>query len=69
MGLLEDLVNTPGVTGYEGRVRERIAKELKGLRHTVDRIGNLHYVFGKGSPKVLVMAHMDELGLIVSRVE
>jgi len=69
MGLLEDLVMTPGVTGYERPVRERIIQELKGLPHSVDNIGNLHYVFGKGSPKVLVMAHMDELGLYVSRIE
>ena len=69
MGLLEDLVNTPGVTGFEGAVRERIIKELKGFQYTVDNIGNLYYKFGKGSPKVLVMAHMDELGLFVSRIE
>jgi len=67
--LLEDLIATPGVTGYERPVRERITKELKGLPHSVDNIGNLYYKFGKGQLKVLVMAHMDELGLFVSRIE
>jgi len=69
MGLLEDLVNTPGVTGFEDRVREKIITELKGHPYTIDNIGNLYYRFGEGSTRVLVMAHMDELGLIVSRIE
>lgn len=69
MGLLEELLMAPGVPGFEGPVREIIVRELGGMKHAVDGIGNLHYVVGEGGKRLMVMAHMDEVGMVVARIE
>ncbi len=69
--LLEQLVETPGVSGREERVRALVEKEFIGLgaTTTTDAMGNLiGHVPGKG-PKVALMAHMDEVGFLVSKIE
>jgi endoglucanase len=45
-------------------------KELKPYvdEIKVDKIGNLIAKKGKGSPKIMVVAHMDQLGLIVKNI-
>ncbi len=68
--LLHDLVMTPGVTGFEEKIRERILEYASGFGEpTVDSMGNVHLRFGDGGVKIAVMAHMDEIGLVVSHVE
>lgn len=67
--LLEELIKTPGVAGYEGHIRERIRKEVEGYGEAVeDNIGNLILTVGEGR-HVALIAHMDELGLVVTRIE
>ena len=65
---LEELSNLIGVSGDEGRVRRYIKAELAnidGLDMKTDAMGNLIvHKAGKG-PKVMVAAHMDEVGMIV----
>lgn len=65
---LEELSNLIGVSGDEGRVRRYIKAELAnigGLEMKTDAMGNLIvHKAGKG-PKVMVAAHMDEVGMIV----
>jgi putative aminopeptidase FrvX len=65
--LLEKLVDAPSISGSEENVRDLIRKELKPHvdEIRVDRIGNLIARRGKGNPKVMLAAHMDELGLMV----
>jgi putative aminopeptidase FrvX len=69
--LLEELIRVPGVSGFEDDIRENIAKKVRamGLKATEDNIGNLITVLGDKGPHVLFIAHMDELGLIVSKLE
>jgi len=68
--LLERLVMAPGVSGYEEPVRRELAGLLEGLgRLEVDRVGNLVLHLGGSGPRLLIAAHMDELGLVVSGVE
>ena len=69
--LLEELIRVPGVSGFEDEIRENIAKKVKamGMKPTEDNLGNLIVTIGDKGPHVLFIAHMDELGLIVSKLE
>jgi putative aminopeptidase FrvX len=72
-GLLRELMLIPGLSGYEGRVRRRLAAELKslGLSSHADRLGNLIATIEGDSawPSVMIFAHMDQLGLVVRKIE
>ena len=69
--LLKNLCLLNGISGDEGRVREFIISQIKDhAQLTVDPLGNL-IAFCKGKPsknRVLVSAHMDEVGLIVTYI-
>ena len=71
--LLSDLMLIPGLSGYEGRVRQRLARELAamGIATRSDRLGNLIATIDGDStaPSVMLFAHMDQLGLIVRKIE
>ncbi|MBG1233403.1 M42 family metallopeptidase [Aestuariivirga litoralis] len=71
--LTVDLMMIPGLSGYETRVRKRLAAELKvlGLDSHSDRTGNLICTL-KGDdkrPSVMLFAHMDQLGFVVRKIE
>ena len=70
---LEELILTPGVSGYEDEVREHIIKKLMEIipreEYWVDNIGNLIVKVGNGKKKIALIAHMDELGLVVTKIE
>jgi putative aminopeptidase FrvX len=69
---LEKLSNACGVTGREGQVRELMIELLKPYADevSVDRLENVIAVKkGKsGSPKIMLAAHMDEVGLMVKTI-
>src|SRR5512137_334777 len=69
--LLEEMIRVPGVSGFEDDIREYIRKKVEamGLTTREDNIGDLLTVIGDKGPHVLFIAHMDELGLIVSKLE
>jgi len=71
--LIKELVETYGPTGSEGRVRELIRSHVEPLcdECRVDVLGNLIALKrGDGSGlKVMLAAHMDEIGVIVSHVD
>lgn len=70
---LKELTDLPGVSGDEGQVRAFIADKMQNLcdELVTDSIGNL-ICLKKGTdenPKrLMVCAHMDEVGLICSRI-
>ncbi|HXZ30017.1 MAG TPA: M42 family metallopeptidase [Dehalococcoidia bacterium] len=71
MELLKRLSETPGIPGREEAMRAIVRESLTGHvdEITVDRLGNL-ITHKKGtSPKVVVAAHMDEIGFLVSHVD
>ena len=72
-GLVRDLMLIPGLSGYEGRVRRYLAGALAelGIASRSDRLGNLIATMqgAAGAPSVMLFAHMDQLGLIVRKVE
>lgn len=68
--LIEALVTTPGVSGRESHVADVIEAALPSAGWVTrrDPVGNLTArKVGKGK-KVLLIAHMDEVGLIVRRI-
>jgi len=68
--LIEELVFVPGLSGYETRVREFIAKKAQpSASAEIDAIGNVVASVGSGYPRMLFASHMDEIGMIVSYVE
>lgn len=69
--MLEELVNTHGISGNEVEVRAAIRKHMKGCADEIriDKMGNL-IAHKKGSkPTVMLAAHMDEVGLMVRSIE
>jgi putative aminopeptidase FrvX len=70
---LTQLMNTSGLSGHEGPVRRLLAKQLRdlGIASRSDRMGNLIATLpgDKGAPSVMLFAHMDQLGLVVRKIE
>ncbi len=69
--LIRKLVEAWGPSGYEHQVRELIQAEVAGLADevAVDPLGNLICRVGRGGPKIMVAAHMDEIGVMPIFVE
>jgi len=71
--LVPKLMLIPGLSGHEGRVRRALKEELAalGLASRTDRLGNLiATVEGDAeAPSVMLFAHMDQLGLVVRKIE
>jgi putative aminopeptidase len=69
--LTQELMLIPGLAGYETRVRKCIAATLKdiGITTSVDVLGNLVATLPGQGPSVMLIAHMDQLGFIVRKIE
>lgn len=71
--LLAELVALPGVSGAEEPVRAAIQQRLPAWaasRAAVDEAGNLIVKLGgAGEPKAIFIAHMDEIGFEVTRID
>lgn len=71
--LLERLCNARGVSGDESEVRDIIIDEIKDIADDikVDNLGNI-IALKKGkkrfAPKLMLSAHMDEVGFIVNYI-
>lgn len=71
--LLEKLCLTNGISGDENTVREIILSEIKDYceKVEIDNLGNI-IAFKKGnaspSKKLMISAHMDEVGFIVTNI-
>lgn len=70
---LKKLMLIPGLSGHEGRVRRALARELEtlGLKPRSDPLGNLIATIegDANAPSVMLFAHMDQLGLMVRKIE
>ena len=72
ISLLKEICETPGAPGYEHPIRKLILQETVNLGDnvSVDNMGNVT-VFKKGisNKKVMVAAHMDEIGFMVTHID
>jgi putative aminopeptidase FrvX len=70
---LFELMAIPGLSGFEDEVRGYLKSELAKLGFTSrgDRLGNLIATLDgdKSKPSVMLIAHMDQLGLMVRKIE
>ncbi len=71
--LLRKLCIIDGTSGDEGAVRDFVISQIKDhCEYRVDNLGNIiAFKKGKNTPqkKVLIDAHLDEVGLIVTHIE
>ena len=71
--LLSTICETPGAPGYESKIRKFLQTEISDYADDIDidNIGNLIALKkGKSSAKkVLVAAHMDEIGFMVKHID
>lgn len=71
---LKQLLSLPGLSAYEGPVREVIADTWRPMvdELVVSRMGSLHGIKrGSGEeprPRIMLAAHMDAIGLMVTQV-
>ncbi len=68
---IKTLTSLSGVSGNEYEIRTAIMAELEslGISYECDVLGNVIAKRGTRGPKVLVDAHMDEVGLIITHIE
>ena len=73
MDLIERLSLAFGPSGCEGAVEKLIRQELEdlSLELSTDRMGNFtaHIPGPEGAPRVLLSAHMDEVGFMITEIE
>jgi endoglucanase len=68
--LLQQLTDAPGPPGFEEPIRKVMVEAMKPLAGslTFDGLGSIIATQGTQGPRVMVDAHMDELGGVVRRV-
>jgi len=72
--LIQKLTETFGPSGFEGQIRDMVQAEIKGLHDgaRVDALGSLIAVkkpTGKGGKRIMLAAHLDEIGLIATHID
>jgi putative aminopeptidase FrvX len=68
--LLKELTDIPGPPGYEEPVRKVMAEHMKPYADHIsyDGLGSVIAQQGNTGPRIMVDAHMDELGGVIRRV-
>jgi putative aminopeptidase FrvX len=68
--LLQALADAPGPPGFEEPVRKIMVERMKPFADniTYDGLGSVIAVQGNSGPRVMVDAHMDELGGMIRRI-
>jgi endoglucanase len=70
VSLLQQLTDTPGPPGFEEPIRKVMVDLMKPLAASItyDGLGSIIATQGAQGPRVMVDAHMDELGGMIRRV-
>ncbi|MFA5156757.1 MAG: M42 family metallopeptidase [Candidatus Omnitrophota bacterium] len=68
--LLRKLLNASGVSGHESEIAGIMQQELKNScdEASIDNFGNVIARKGSGGKKIMLAAHMDEVGLMVKHI-
>jgi putative aminopeptidase FrvX len=65
---LQQLVETPAVSGYESQLAHKIRDRLRGYAAETDNLGDVIVTIGSGALHRLIVAPMDEPGFVVSGI-
>lgn len=72
MELLKKLTDVNGIAGHESQVRKLMESEFVNIvgkdNITYDNIGSVIAKLGNQGPKVMIAGHMDEVGMIVTKI-
>jgi putative aminopeptidase FrvX len=68
--LWKELTDAPGPSGYEGPVRKIMVERMQPYANRIlyDGLGSVIAVQGTTGPRIMVDAHMDELGGLIRRI-
>src|SRR3954462_4563422 len=68
--LLRQLADAPGPPGFEEPIRKVMVEQMKPFAASItfDGLGSIIATQGTSGPRIMVDAHMDELGGVVRRV-
>ncbi len=68
--LLLKLLSIHGISGFESNVRDFIKKQIKPLVDEVrtDKLGNLIAIHRGRKKRIMLAAHMDEIGFLVRKI-
>ena len=67
--LLQKFSEAHGVSGFEQEVREVLKSEWEGIGMLeADKLGSIACRLGDSGPKVMIAAHMDEIGFMVQNI-
>ncbi|MCO6500375.1 MAG: M42 family metallopeptidase [Vicingus serpentipes] len=72
VNLLREITEVAGAPGHEQRIREIVVREITPLvdEIKIDNMGNVAAIKkGKADKKVMIGAHMDEIGFIVTHID
>jgi putative aminopeptidase FrvX len=72
VNLLKEIAEVAGAPGHEQRIREIVIREVTPLVDdiTIDNMGNVYAIKkGKNDKRVMIGAHMDEIGFIVTHID
>lgn len=69
--ILKDIVDRPGVTGFEDQRRSRIVEYFSKFCDSVsvDVIGNVIGTLGSGERSVMLAGHYDQIGFMIKHVD
>ena len=70
--LLKEICEVPGTSGFEDKIRRLVLEELKSIDAEIDIDNRKCYTIIKGensNKKVMLAAHMDEIGFIVKHID
>jgi hypothetical protein len=70
--LLKEIAEVAGAPGHEQRIREIVIREVTPLvdEVTIDNMGNVYAIKkGKAKKRVMIGAHMDEIGFMVTHID
>jgi putative aminopeptidase len=65
---LDELVQTPGISGYENELAEKIRSEISAHNPKTDNLGDIIVTIGTGAPNRLIVTPIDEPGFVVSGI-
>lgn len=69
--LLEEFSNAHGISGFEKNVRNLLEKKIRPYVDEIrtDNMGNLICIKKGKGPRVMIAAHMDEIGFMVKYID